>query len=172
MNRERVINTGIVLLIVMLLAFVALNCVSWAQVPRQYITSATFSEPVLGIASPEHVLGVFRPFAGCEFGYPMDPIEDATRLVGCNQFLDGHWVDPGTEMPQLTSEERAALEIREVTAWQAWRVMVPREYTVSFPGACIGVKDFRDLAGNRGRMTLQYVDLNKDKPDVMEMKTE
>lgn len=169
MNRERAINIGIVILIVLLLAVVALNCM--AQ-PAQYVTSATFSEPVVGIADPGAVLGVFQPFAGCRYGYPMEPVEDATRMVGYNIFdASGAWISLG-KYYATAGEVRATYLVREVTAYRLWRVMVPSEYTRSFPVAYIGVADYRDLAGNAGRAVTQRVELDRAAPSVESIKTE
>ena len=144
----------------------------WSQPAKQFVTSATFSEPVVGIADPEAVLGVFQPFTGCRYGYPMEPIEAATRMVGYNIFdASGDWISLG-KYYATPAAARAALLVREVTAYQVWRAMIPREYTLSFPVAYIGVADFRDLAGNAGKIITQRVELDRAAPSVESIKTE
>jgi hypothetical protein len=167
MIRERVINIGIVVL----LAIISVASPICSQPAKQFVTSATFSEPVLGIQRPE-VLGVFQPFAGCRYGYPMEPVVDATRMVGYNIFdASGIWISLGKYFATPPIEKSAFL-VREVTAYQVWRVMVPREYTVSFPVAYIGVDDYRDLAGNSGKAILLRVELDRTSPVGQSIKTE
>lgn len=168
MNRERAVNTGIVLL----LAIISAASPIWSQAAKQFVTSATFSEPVVGIADPGAILGVFQPFTGCRYGYPMEPIEDATRMVGYNIFdASGAWISLG-KYYATPAAARAALLVREVTAYQVWRAMIPREYTLSFPVAYVGVDDFRDLAGNAGKIITQRVELDRAAPSVESIKTE
>jgi len=168
MNRERAIKIGVVLLLTTIFPIAG----TWSQPAKQFVTSATFSEPVVGIADPEAVLGVFQPFTGCRYGYPMEPIEDATRMVGYNIFdASGAWISLGKYFAASVSL-RTTYTIREVTAYQAWRAMIPREYTLSFPVAYIGVDDFRDLAGNAGKAILQRVELDRTSPAGQSIKTE
>jgi len=158
--------------LISMLAIIAVASPIWSQPAKQYITSATFSEPVLGIADPGAVLGLFQPFTGCRYGYPMEPVEDATRMVGYNIFdASGTWVSLG-KYYATAGALRATLLVLEVTAYQVWRVMIPVEYTQSFPVAYIGVADYRDLAGNAGRTITQRVELDRAAPSVESIKTE
>lgn len=166
MNREQAINIGIAAL----LAIISVASPIWSQPAKQYITSATFSEPVCGVNQPE-VLGVFQPFPGCSYGYPMDPVEDATKITGLNLYVNGDWLDYG-KYYAMTTLERSAVIIRETTAYQLWRVQIPAEYTQSFPVAYVGVDNFRDLAGNRGRAVLIKTQLDRIAPSVETVTTD
>lgn len=135
---------------------------------KQYTLTVEFSEPVIGI-NGDSVLGIVRLSPEIQYGFPLSPIEDATKIAGFNMFNpNNEWVNI-YDIHLFTSEEKSSLTVKEVTAYQIWKEDIPSELSYSIPYASIGVHKFRDLAGNLGLMTLKFTNLDRTKPTVLKV---
>lgn len=161
MNRERAINIGIVLLIVVLLAFVAFNCI--AQEVEQTTVRVVCSEPCLGIREPTLMVGVFEVFPGAKWGFDIAP-DGPPDATGINPFDPaGAWIPCVTEWMEAGGK-RDDILWKEVDAWVNWKGAVPRYLSISFAAAWLGAEDFRDIAGNIGYATPVRREFDRRKP--------